>query len=149
LGTDISKPVVNAAGAASRTVLGDATVEAVKSTATKVAEIAATDVREIPEKLRQPLSSTSPTAISGTEAVANAERTVSATPKHPATMTPAERQAYADAVANEAAASAATVSLQRRGPSEFEQLPSDFRQRVNSKIEEAKMEIHSVVARAQ
>jgi hypothetical protein len=55
LATDVGTPIANAAGRRSRAVFGDAAVDAAKSTLTKAGQMAATDVTEIPGKIRNAL----------------------------------------------------------------------------------------------
>jgi hypothetical protein len=114
LATDVSTPVLNTIGGASRAVVGDALVDAAKAAPARMAEIATTevDVRDVARRVRQALlgqgDNTLPAAAS-----APARPVAGATPKPTPTqpvdagaspsasgtqvMTPAERQAMFDA----------------------------------------------------
>jgi hypothetical protein len=120
LRTDVSSPALQAAERAARRVVGDRVADAVGAGAKRAGMIAATDVRELPGLVRGAVTGKLPSAevgAAGHTAREIAESTAPR-PKSPAEMSRAERQAYNDALADEAVRRA----LKEKPPAETDEL---------------------------
>jgi antitoxin component YwqK of YwqJK toxin-antitoxin module len=114
LTADVSGAAANTAGTVSRRVLGDRVVDATKAGAAKVVEVARTDVRDIPGNVSRAVRGSADEAAEAAGGGLTARVSENATPvnpnaaarpstaKKPSEMTPTERQAYNDALADQA-----------------------------------------------